>query len=76
VGPPQPSRRAGRQCCPMGQRILDLLAQHPEGLNAEQIRGYLSPKRSIGDILAGMRRTGAVVASREGRQLRYMLPAP
>jgi hypothetical protein len=76
VAPQQPRKRGGRQRSPLGQRILDLLAQHPEGLTAEQLRGHLSPERSIGDILGGMRRTGAVVASGAGRQLRYRLAAP
>jgi hypothetical protein len=60
----------------MGLRILDLLAQHPEGLTAEQLRAHLSPERPIGDILSGMRRTGAVQARSDGRQRRYVLPAP
>ncbi len=74
IEPPQPQKRAGRQRSPMGQRILDLLAQHPEGLTAEQIRGYLSPERSIGDILSGMRKTGAVQTQGGGRMTRYTLP--
>jgi hypothetical protein len=58
----------------MGQRILDLLAQHPEGLTAEQIRAYLSPARPLGDILGGMRRTGAVQVEGRGRTIRYRTP--
>jgi hypothetical protein len=76
TGSPQPPKRAGRQRSPMGQRILDLLAQHPEGLTAEQIRAYLSPERPLGDILGGMRRTGAVQAERAGRTIRYRTPPP
>jgi hypothetical protein len=72
--PIQPQRRSGRPRSPMGQRILDLLTQHPGGLTAEQIRGYLSPERPIGDTLAGMRKTGAVQIMGEGRQQRYVLP--
>lgn len=72
--PIQGQKRSGRRRSPMGQRILDLLAQHPEGLSAEQLRGYLSPERPIGDTLAGMRKTGAVQIMGEGRQQRYVLP--
>jgi len=72
--PPQPKKRTGRQRSPMGQRILDLLHAHPEGLTAEQIRGHLSPERPIGDILSGMVRTGAVQMQGEGRRRRYVLP--
>jgi hypothetical protein len=70
----QPQRRGGRRRSPLGQRILDLLGAHPEGLTAEQIRGYLAPERPIGDTLSGMRRTGAVQVRGAGRQQRYVLP--
>jgi hypothetical protein len=72
--PIQGQKRSGRRRSPMGQRILDLLAQHPEGLSAEQLRAYLSPEQPLGDLLAGMRRTGAVQMTGEGRQRRYTLP--
>jgi hypothetical protein len=52
---------------------LQLLGSHPESLSAEQIRAALSPERSIGDILSGMRRTNAVQALGHGRKLRYVL---
>jgi hypothetical protein len=74
AGPPQPQKRGGRPRSAMGQRILKLLAQHPGGLTAEQIRAALDPSRPLGDILGGMRRTGAVQTHREGRGLRYTLP--
>src|SRR5262249_32343535 len=35
VKPGESQKRGGRPRSPMGQRILDLLAQHPEGLTAE-----------------------------------------
>jgi hypothetical protein len=76
AGPRQPTKRAGRQRSDLGQRILDLLTQHPEGLSADQIRVYLSVERSIGDILQGMKKTGAVQASGKGRGQRYRLAAP
>ena len=66
-----PVRKAGRQRSPLGQQILDLLVAHPEGLTAEQMRGYLTPDKSIADILAGMRRLGTVTAEKEGRGWRY-----
>jgi hypothetical protein len=67
-------RKGGRPRSTMGQHILDLLEQHPDGLTAEQIRAALEPSRPLGDILGGMRRTGAVQTHREGRGLRYTLP--
>lgn len=39
---------------PEGQRILALLAQHPEGLSAEQLRGALTTSKPLGDTLAGL----------------------
>jgi Protein of unknown function (DUF3018) len=70
----QPQKRIGRRRSPLGQRILDLLGAHPEGLTAEQIRGHLAPTRPLGDLLAGMRKTGAVQSRGAGRQQRYVLP--
>jgi hypothetical protein len=76
TGSPQPQKRTGRPRTLMGQRILDLLAEHPEGLTAEQIRAYLSPARPLGDILGGMRRTGVVQVEGTGRNIRYRTPPP
>jgi hypothetical protein len=59
----------------MSQAILALLAEHPEGLTAEQIRAYLSPDKPIGDTLLGMRRSGAVQTQGGGRQQRYVIPS-
>lgn len=73
VTEPASVRRSGRQRSALGQQILDLLADHPEGLTAEQIRGYLTPGRSIGDILGGMKQKGTVTTQKEGRALRYFL---
>ncbi len=75
TGASQPQKRGGRPRSAMGKRILELLAQHPEGLNAEQMRGYLLPERPIGDMLSGMVRTGAVQMHGEGRRRRYVLVA-
>jgi hypothetical protein len=55
------------------QHIEALFREHPEGLSAEQIRAYLSPGRPIGDILMGMRRTGAVRTEHQRREVRYCL---
>jgi hypothetical protein len=49
------------------------LRQHPQGLTAEQLRGYLSPSKRIGDTLSGMKRTGVVQTQGQGRMLRYYL---
>jgi hypothetical protein len=66
-----PARKAGRPYSPERQQIMTLLAEHPEGLTAEQLRGHLQPGRPIGDILGGMRRTGAVRTEGQGRDTRY-----
>ena len=68
---PTPTRKAGRPRSPVGQQILDLLAAHPEGLSAEQLRGALTPSKRLGDTLAGMRRLGTVRTEGAGRALRY-----
>jgi hypothetical protein len=65
--------RAGRPRSALGLRIVEVLAAHPDGLSAEQIRVYVSPERPIGDILSGMKRTGAVQTIGHGRRLRYVL---
>ena len=71
VTAPVPTRKAGRPRSPVGQQILDLLAAHPEGLSAEQLRGALIPSKRLGDTLAGMRRLGTVRTEGAGRALRY-----
>jgi len=65
------TRKGGRRRSAVGQQILDLLTAHPEGLTAEQIRGFLTPSKPLGDILGGMRRTGVVTTQGEGRAVRY-----
>ncbi len=66
-------RRAGRPRGKMSQRILTLLAEHQEGLNAEEIRTYLKVSTPIGDTLQGMKRTGAVSVQGKGKGMRYTL---
>jgi hypothetical protein len=68
-----PARRGGRPRSERGQQILTLLAEHPEGLSAEQIRGHTAPDKPIGDLLRGMERTGVVRVERSGKALRYFL---
>src|SRR5215510_6811784 len=41
------ARKGGRPRSALGQQILALLQDHPEGLRAEQIRGYLTPDKPI-----------------------------
>jgi hypothetical protein len=68
---PDRRQRPGRPKGPLRAGIDALLRTHPEGLRAEQIRGYLSPERPIGNILQGMRRTGTVRVQRQGRRILY-----
>lgn len=75
VTAPAPMRKGGRPRSLLGQQILDLLAEHPEGLSAEQMRGYLAPDKPLGDTLAGMRRTGAVQTQGLGKSTRYFREA-
>jgi predicted transcriptional regulator len=66
------TRKGGRPRSPVGQQILDLLAAHPEGLSADELRVYLKATKPIGDILSGMKKTGAVTTQGEGKPLRYV----
>jgi hypothetical protein len=69
----QPQRKGGRPRSAVGQQILDLLADHPEGLTADELRVYLKATKPIGDILSGMKKTGAVTTQGEGKSLRYVV---
>src|SRR5262249_13560193 len=44
----EPARKRGRPRSALAQQMLALLQDHPEGLRAEQIRGYLTPDKPIG----------------------------
>jgi hypothetical protein len=66
------AKRTGRPGT-MREPILKLLREHPEGLSAEQIRGFLSPEKPIGDTLQGMRRSHLVRTEGQGRDMRYFL---
>jgi predicted transcriptional regulator len=70
---PPPTRKGGRPRSAIGQQILALLATHPEGLSAKQIRGALSPGKHIGDTLSGMKRLGTVQTRGQGKAVRYVL---
>ena len=71
----EPTRKGGRQRSTLGQQILALLQDHPEGLHAEQIRGYLTPDKPIGDTLSGMKRRGTVQTRGQGKAVRYFVAA-
>jgi len=58
----------------MRARILELLREHPAGLSAEEIRGYLRPDKPLGDVLQGMRRQNKVTIRGSGKATRYYLP--
>lgn len=64
-------KRKGGRPATKRQPILALLHAHPEGLTAEQIRAYLNSTHPIGDVLAGMRRSGAVRVEGTGHAMRY-----
>jgi hypothetical protein len=64
-------RKGGRPRSAEGQHILDLLADHPEGLSAQEMRVYLKAEKPLGDTLAGMRRLGTVRTQGQGRETRY-----
>ena len=66
------SRKTGRLGT-MREAIVTLLRSHPGGLTAEQIRGFLSPAKPLGDTLQGMRRQAVVRIEGQGRELRYFL---
>jgi len=75
VTEPTSPHKGGRPRSPVGQQILDLLADHPEGLSAEQMRGSLTPGKPIADILAGMKRLGTVQTQGQGKAMRYFVAA-
>jgi hypothetical protein len=66
------AKRLGRPAT-MREPILALLRSHPEGLTAEQIRGYLNAQKPIGDTLQGLRRSQLVKTEGTGREMRYFL---
>jgi hypothetical protein len=70
---PAAPRRLGRPSGPLRQRILTLLAAHPEGLSAAELRVYLKADKPIGDTLQGMRKAGVVLARGQRPAVRYVV---
>jgi hypothetical protein len=59
---------------PMRWRILTLLEEHPEGLDATELRVYLKAEKPLGDTLQGMRKHGAIRTQGSGKETRYFTP--
>ena len=74
---PLPSTKGGSaRRTPQGtlrQRIITLLSEQSEGLNAEEIRVHLKADKPIGDTLQGMRRAGIIKTRGTGRAMRYVV---
>jgi hypothetical protein len=70
-----PHRKGGRPPV-MRQRILTILAEHPEGLSAQAIKVHLGLEsgQNIGNTLQGMRRSDVVRTQGQGQSMRYTLP--
>ena len=71
-----PQRRRGRQSGPMHQGILTLLADHPEGLSAHDLRVSLKADIRIGETLQGLRQAGVVTTRGRGKAMRYVVAEP
>jgi hypothetical protein len=71
---PAPKNRGGRQPSALNQAIVQLLADHPEGLTADEIRVYVHAQKQTGDTLSGMVTRGRLRAIGTGKQKRYALP--
>jgi hypothetical protein len=56
-------------------QVLAVLRAHPEhgGLTAQQLKVHLQTDTHIGDVLAGMVRSGLLVKTRTGKAVRYRL---
>jgi|SRR5215471_11219046 len=72
---PAQKNRGGRSTGALNQAILVLLADHPDGLTAEEIRVHVHATQQTGDTLAGMVRRGKLSAHGTGKQKHYRLPA-
>jgi hypothetical protein len=66
-------RRMGRPRGEMGQRIMALLTEHPEGLSAEQVRAFLQPEKPLGDTLQSLRKREQVRTQGKGKDTRYFV---
>jgi hypothetical protein len=69
---PEP-RQVGRPRGAMGQRIVALLREHPEGLSAEHIRAFLQPESPLGDTLQSLRKREQVRTQGKGKDTRYFV---
>jgi len=63
-------RTRRQQSGPMRQRILRLLAAHPEGLSADDLRVSLNADPRLGETLQDMRQAGVVTTRGRGKALR------
>jgi hypothetical protein len=70
-----PPRRKGGRPPVLRQRILTILAEHPEGLSAQAIKVHLGLEsgQNIGNTLQGMRRAHVVRTQGEGQSMRYFV---
>ena len=71
-----PQCQRGRPSDSLHQRILALLADHPEGLSAHALRVALHADTRIGEMLQGMRKAGIVTTRGRGQALRYVVASP
>jgi hypothetical protein len=69
-------RQRGRQSNSLPQRILMLLAAHPEGLSAQALRVALNTETRLGETLQRLRHAGVVTTRGHGKALRYAITSP
>jgi hypothetical protein len=68
-----PQRQRGRPSGALHQRILALLADHPEGLSAYALRVSLNNETRLDKTLQGLRQAGSVTTRGRGKALRYVV---
>jgi hypothetical protein len=68
-----PQRQRGRQSGALHQRILALLADHPEGLSAHALRVSLHDETWLEETLQGLRQAGIVTTRGRGKAMRYVV---
>ena len=71
-----PQHQRGRPSGSLHQRILTLLADHPEGLSAEALRVALNAETRLDEMLQGMRQAGVVKQRGRGKTMRYVVASP
>jgi hypothetical protein len=62
-----PARKGGRPRSPVGQQILALLADHPEGLSPAQVRRELGVDKPLASTMIAMARDGLLQRLGHGR---------